>query len=72
MQKLFKGVLVTGSYIKLINKAIKSSIDPEFLLVAALQVSGLVDKEDKEAKKTEKEVNKTFKLKSAQNSIKGS
>ena len=73
MQELFNGVLVTGSYIKSINKVIKSSIDPELLLAAASQVLGLVDKENKEeAKETKEEVNKAFKLESARSSIKGS
>ena len=63
MQELFNGVLAIGSYIKLINKVIKSSIDPELLLAAALQVLGLVDKGDKEeAKETKEEVDKAFKL----------
>ena len=60
----------------MINKAIKSSIDPELLLVAASQASGLVDEEDEEAKevketketketkKTEEEINKASKLES--------
>ena len=66
IQELFNRVLATGSYIKLINKVIKSSIDPKLLLAAALQVLGLVDKEDKkEAKETKEEVDKAFKLESA-------
>ncbi|XTI92837.1 hypothetical protein V2W45_1247229, partial [Cenococcum geophilum] len=36
LQELFNGVLATGSYIRLINKAIKSSIDPKLLLAVAL------------------------------------
>ena len=36
MQELFNGVLITGGYIKLIDEAIKSSIDFELLLAAAL------------------------------------
>jgi len=36
LQELFKGVLVTGSYARLINKAIKSYIDPELLSATAL------------------------------------
>ena len=36
MQELFNRVLAIGSYIKLINEAIKSSIDPKLLLVVAL------------------------------------
>ena len=73
MQELFNGVLATSSYIKLINKAIKSSIDPKLLLAGALQVLGLVDKGDKEeAKETNKEVDKAFKLELARSSIKGS
>ena len=72
IQELFNGVLVTGSYARLINKVIKSSIDPKLLLVAALQTSGLVDKENKEeakeakkikeTKEIKKEINKAFKL----------
>ena len=36
IQELFNRVLVIGSYVKLINKVIKSSIDPKLLLAAAL------------------------------------
>ena len=54
IQELFNGVLATGGYTKLINKAIKSSIDPELLSAAASQASGLVDKEDKEAEEVKK------------------
>ena len=36
IQELFNGVLVIGGYIRSINKAIKSSINPELLLAAAL------------------------------------
>jgi len=79
MQELFNGVLATGGYIRLINKVIKSSIDPKLLLATASQALGLVDKEDKEeakktkkTKETEEEVDKASKLESAQSSIKGS
>jgi len=72
MQELFNGVLATGGYIRSINEAIKSSIDPELLSATASQASGLVDKEDKEeaeetkkTKKTEEEVDKASKLESA-------
>ena len=75
MQELFDGVLAIGSYIRLINEVIKSSIDPKLLSAAALQALGLVDKEDKEeakeaketkeTKETKEEVNKAFKLESA-------
>ena len=56
--------MATGSYKKLINKAIKSFIDSELFLAVALQVSGLVNKKDKEAKETEEEIDEAFKLKS--------
>jgi len=63
----------------LINKVIKSFINPELLLATASQASGLVDKEDKEeaketkeTKKTKEEVDKASKLKSARSSIEGS
>jgi len=75
MQELFNRVLATGGYTRLINKAIKSSMDPKLLLAAASQVLGLVDKENKEeakeaketeeTKETEEEVDKAFKLESA-------
>jgi len=72
MQELFNGVLATGGYIRLINKAIKSSIDPKLLSATASQALGLVDKEDKEeaketkeTKETEEEVDKASKLESA-------
>jgi len=35
MQELFNGVLAIGGYIRLINKAIKSFINPKLLLAAA-------------------------------------
>ena len=73
MQELFDRVLATGSYAKSIDEAIESSIDPKLLSVAALQVSGFVDKEDEEeAEETEEEVNEAFELESAQSSIEGS
>ena len=66
----------------MINKVIKSFIDPKLLLVVALQASGLVNEEDKEeakeaketkeTKETKKEVDEAFELESAQNSIKDS
>ena len=58
----------------MINKAIKSSIDPKLLLAVASQASGLVNKENKkEAKeKAKEEVKEIFKLKLAHSSIKGS
>ena len=72
IQELFNKVLVIGSYIKLINKVIKSFIDSKLLLKAALQALNLANKEDKkeikevkEAEKTKEEVDKTFKLKLA-------
>jgi len=56
----------------LINKAIKSSIDPKLLSATASQASGLVDEEDKEEAKetketeeTKEEVDKASKLESA-------
>ena len=66
LQELFKGVLAIGSNARLINKAIKSYIDPELLITAALQVIDLIDKEGKEEDK------KDFKLGLACNSIKRS
>ena len=36
LQELFDGVLAVGSYVKLINEAIESFIDPELLLVVPL------------------------------------
>ena len=36
IQELFNGVLAIGGYIRSINKAIKSFIDPKLLLAAAL------------------------------------
>ena len=65
LQELFKGVLVIGSYIKLINKVIKSCIDPKLLLVVALQALDLVDKEVKDKE------DKASKLELARSSIKG-
>jgi len=72
IQELFNRVLATGGYIRLINKAIKSSIDPKLLSATASQASGLIDKEDKEeakktkeTKKTKEEVDKASKLESA-------
>ena len=59
-----------GSYIRSINKVIKSSIDPKLLLVVASQASGLVNEENKEEAKEEAE--ETFKLELAYSSIKGS
>ena len=56
----------------MINKAIKSSIDPKLLSATASQASGLVDEEDKEEAKetketeeTKEEVDKASKLESA-------
>ena len=78
LQELFNGVLAIGSYIRLINEAVKSSIDPKLLLVVALQVLGLVDKENKEEARQEakeeakEEVDKAFKLELAYSFIKGS
>ena len=79
MQELFNGVLAIGGYTRSIDEVIKSSIDPELLLAAALQALGLVDKEDKEeakeaeeTKETEEEVDKASKLELARSSIKGS
>ena len=64
LQELFNGVLAIGSYIRLINEAIKSSIDPELLSAVALQALGLVDKENKEEAKEE-----AFKSELARSSI---
>ncbi|XTI90132.1 hypothetical protein V2W45_1242089, partial [Cenococcum geophilum] len=36
LQELFNGILATGNYLRLINKVIKSYIDPELLLAVAL------------------------------------
>ena len=66
LQELFKGVLATGSNIRLINKAIKSYIDPELLATAASQATDLIDKKGK------KEDKEDFKLGLARNSIKHS
>ena len=63
MQELFNKVLATGSYIRLINKIIKSFINPKLLLIAASQASGLVDKEDKEEAEEAKETKETTKIK---------
>jgi len=35
MQELFNGVLVIGGYVRSINKAIKRSMDPKLLSIAA-------------------------------------
>ena len=70
LQELFEGVLAIGSYARLINKAIKSCIDPELLSATALQALGLVDKEAKD-KEDKEEVDKASKLKLARSSIKG-
>ena len=70
LQELFKGVLVIGSYTRLINEVIKSYIDPKLLLATASQASGLVDKKAKKSKNKE-EVNKASKLELACSSIKG-
>ena len=65
LQELFKGVLVIGSYIKLINEVIKSCIDPKLLLAVTLQALDLVDKEAKDKE------DKASKLELARSSIKG-
>jgi len=52
--------------VRLINKAIKSCIDPELLVIAALQATDLIDKEGK------KEDKEDFKSGLACNSIKRS
>ena len=70
LQELFKGVLVTGSYARLINKAIKSYIDPELLSATALQALGLVDKEAEDEEDKE-EVDEASKLELACSFIKG-
>jgi len=79
MQELFNGVLAIGGYIRSIDKAIESSIDPKLLSATALQALGLVDEEDKEeaeetkeTEETKEEVDKASELESAQSSIKGS
>ena len=64
LQKLFKGVLVIKSNIKLINKAIKSFIDLELLITTASQATDFINKEGKEENKED------FKLALAYNSIK--
>ena len=66
LQELFKGVLVIGSNTRLINKVIKSYIDPELLITAALQAIDLINKKGKEEDK------ENFKLGLARNSIKRS
>ena len=68
LQKLFNGILVTGIYIKLINKVIKSYIDPKLLLAVALQALGLADNKNKD--KNKEEIDKAFKLKLALSFIK--
>ena len=70
LHELFNGILATGNYIRSINKAIKSYIDPKLLSAVALQALGLVDKEDKD--KDKGEVDKASKLESALSSIKRS
>ena len=60
LQELFDGILAIGDYIRLINKVIKSCIDPKLLLAVALQALGLADKEDKD--KDKEEVDKASKL----------
>ena len=50
LQELFNGFLVIGSNVRLINKAIKSCIDPKILAATASQVMDLVGEEDKEGK----------------------
>ena len=70
LQELFKGVLVIGSYIRLINKLIKSYIDSKLLLVGALQALDLVDKEAKN-KEDKEEADEASKLELARSSIKG-
>ena len=72
LQELFNGILATGNYIRLINKVIKSCIDPELLRAVALQVSSLADEKnkDEDKDKNKKEVNKASKLESALSSIK--
>ena len=64
LQELFDGILVIGNYIRLINKVIKSYINPKLFRAVALQALGLVDKEDKEEAKEEAEegVEEAFKL----------
>jgi len=51
LQELFDGVLVTGSNVKLIDKAIESCIDPELLATAASQATDLIDEEGEEEDK---------------------
>ena len=79
IQELFNRVLATDVYIRSIDKAIGSSINPKLLIAAALQALGLVDKEGKkeakeakETEETEEEVDKASKLELARSSIKGS
>jgi len=59
---------VTGNYIRLINKAIKSCIDPELLLIVVLQVLGLANKKNKD----KEEVDEASDLELAFSSIKRS
>ena len=72
LQELFKGILAIGDYIRLINKAIESYIDPELLLAVALQVLGLADKEDRDEDEDEEEVDKASELELALSSTKRS
>ena len=66
LQELFKRVLAIGSNIRSINKVIKSYIDLELLITAALQAIDLINKKGKEEDKED------FKLGLARNSIKRS
>ena len=79
MQELFDGVLATGGYIRSIDEAIESSINPELLLAAASQALTLVDEEGEEeaeeaeeTEETEEEVDEASELESARSSIEGS
>ena len=58
LQELFNRFLATGSNIRLINKAIKSYIDPKILIATASQATDSVSEEKKEEEKKEEEKNK--------------
>ena len=51
LKRLFNGVLVMGDYVRTIDKAIKSCIDPKLLAADALQASDLAEEEGKEENK---------------------
>jgi len=51
LKRLFNGVLATGDYARIINKAIKSCIDPKLLAADASQASDLAEEEGEEENK---------------------